>query len=89
MDLAKIHHALMLAHHEIIEDPRNGVEGLAGTSCGPHIKHLAQLAMSAEAEGVTADQWRASILDELGPEGPALLDQANACMHSAGLWPWS
>ncbi len=88
MDLAEIHHALMLAHHEIIEDPRIGVERLADASCGPHVKHLAQLAMSAAAEGVSADQWRMSILGEFGPEGPAFLDQANACMHGAGLWPW-
>lgn len=88
MDLTEIHHRLMLAHHEIIEDPRNDVEGLAGAACGPHMKHLAQLAMSAASEGVTADQWRSAILVELGPEGPGLLDRVDTCMHGAGLWPW-
>ena len=88
MDLAQIHRALMLAHHEIIEDPRNDAEGLDGASCGPHVKHLAQLAMGAAAEGVTAQTWRASIMDEFGSEVAPLVDQADACMHRSGLWPW-
>lgn len=35
----------MHEHHEVLEDPRNGVEGLDGAGCAPDIKGLARLAM--------------------------------------------
>lgn len=88
MDLAQIHSALMSAHHELVEDPRNDAEGLDGAACGPHVKHLARLAMGAAAEGVSAQSWRASLVAEFGSAVVPLLDETQSCMHSAGLWPW-
>jgi hypothetical protein len=39
------------------------------------------------AHGVSAARWRRDLLTG-HPDAPALLAEAEACMHSAGLWPW-
>jgi hypothetical protein len=88
IDLDRIHQALMESHREALADPRNSAEGLDFASCPPHRKHLAMLAAAASAQGLTADAWRSSILDGIGPEVRPLLDSAESCMRESGLWPW-
>ncbi len=83
-----MHDALLHNHHELLERGLDEVEGLEGASCPPHRKHLAQVAMGSAAEGLSAEQWRSAIVDGLGPEITPLVDEAEACMRSVGLWPW-
>lgn len=79
---------LLRAHHGILDDARNDVEGLAGAACSPYIKDLARLAMGADAEGLSAEGWRAWVVEGLGPEAGSLVDSAETCMRASGLWPW-
>ncbi len=79
---------LLRAHHAILEDPRNDVEGLDGAGCSSYIKDLARLAMGAEAEGLSAEGWRTWVVEGLGPEAGSLVDSAETCMRASGLWPW-
>lgn len=95
-DLEEVHKSLMeaeqdllQAHHDLVEDPRNGVEGLDRASCSPHITDLARLAIGASSEGLTAEAWRAWIIGGLGAEAAPLLDAAETCMRASGLWPWA
>jgi hypothetical protein len=84
MNLARVYEALLQARQELIEDPRQGVEGL---DTAPHIRHLAQLAIGSASEGFTAERWRFWIVDGSGPEAAALLDMG--IPHAQlGLWPW-
>ena len=87
LDLARVHERLVAAHQEL-DDPRYAAEGLEGASCGPHVKHLAQLAAAAAAEGLTAEQWRGWIRVGVGAHTIPLLERAETCMRGAGLWPW-
>ncbi len=87
--LAEAKGCLLQHHHEILEDPRNDVEGLDRAGCSPYVKDLARLAMGADAEGLTAEGWRAWVVDGLGVEAGPLLDSAETCMRASGLWPWS
>ena len=88
MDLQHVHQALMATHRETLEDPRYSAEGLDLASCPPHRKHLATLAAGASAGGMSADDWRSSILEGVGPEAGPLLESAESCMRESGLWPW-
>lgn len=88
MDLAEVHETLVHHHHELLHGPPSEVEGLESASCPLHRKHLAQLAMGSAAEGLSAQEWRATIVEGLGPDMTPLVDEAVACMRSAGLWPW-
>lgn len=87
--LLQAEHELLEAHHEIIVDPRNSVEGLDRAACPAHISDLARLAAGAAADHVTADQWRSWIVDGLGLQAGSVLDAAETCMRTSGLWPWS
>jgi hypothetical protein len=80
--------ALMHQHHEVLEDPRNGVEGLEGASCAPYVKSLARLAIGASSQGLSAEDWRTWVVDGLGPDAGPLLGSAEGCMRASGLWPW-
>ena len=75
VDLADTHAALEAAHAEVLTDPRHQAEGLDGASCGPHIKHLAELASAAAEGGVSASQWRADVLSEAGPSATGALER--------------
>lgn len=86
LDRAKA--ALMHEHHEVLEDPRNGAEGLDGAGCAPYIKDLARLAIGADAQGLSSEDWRAWVVDGLGPDAGPVLDSAEGCMRASGLWPW-
>lgn len=88
MDLGQIHQALVATHEEALADPRNSAEGLDFAACPPHRQHLATLAAGAAAEGMSADAWRSTILEGLGPEAQPLLESAEGCMRESGLWPW-
>lgn len=83
-----MHEALVHHHRELLESPLDDAEGLESASCPPHRKHLAQIAMGSAAEGLSAEQWRSTIVQGLGPDITPLVDEAEACMRSAGLWPW-
>ncbi len=83
-----MHHAVVAAHAEALTEAVNQVEGLDGASCGPHLKHLAQLAAAAAAEGVSAEAWRSAVLAEAGPTAATAVDTAETCMRQSGLWPW-
>lgn len=87
-DLNQVHRALIDTHEELLDASFGGAEGLDGASCGPHLKHLAQLAIGASSEGVTADRWRSWIIDGVGQQAAPLVAEAEACMREAGLWPW-
>lgn len=86
--LDKAKGALMHEHREVLEDPRNGVEGLEGAGCAAYIKDLARLAIGADLQGLTAQDWRTWVVDGLGPDAGPLLDSAEGCMRASGLWPW-
>lgn len=62
-------------------------EWLEGASCGPHVKALAVRAVDAAGRGVSAARWRRDLL-AAHPEAVALVDEAEECMRSTGLWPW-
>jgi hypothetical protein len=87
--LAKAKGTLLQAHHEVLEDPRYGVEGLERAGCSPYLKDLARLAIGADAEGLTAEGWRTWVVEGLGADAGPLLDSAETCMRASGLWPWS
>ncbi len=88
MNLTHVHDALLQTHRELLENPLDDVEGLEGASCPPHLKHLAQIAMGSAQEGLSAKQWRATIVDGLGSDVAPLVDEAESCMRGTGLWPW-
>jgi hypothetical protein len=88
MDLTQMHQAVSAAHAEALTEAATHVEGLDGASCGPHLKHLAQLAAAAAAEGLSAEAWRSALLDEAGPTAAPAVDTAETCMRQSGLWPW-
>ncbi len=75
-------------HSEGLADPRNQAEGLDRAACGPHPKHLAELAAAAAADGASATNWRTDVLTHVGPTATGPLDTAETCMRQAGLWPW-
>ena len=87
-DLAHLHEALTAAYSEVLADSRNQAEGLDRAVCGPHLKHLAEIAAAAAADGVPAAEWRADVLTRIGPSARGPLDSAEACMRQVGLWPW-
>ncbi len=37
---------------------------------------------------MSADAWRSTILEGIGPEAGPLLESAENCMRESGLWPW-
>ncbi len=88
MDLAHVHEALLQTHRELGGESSEGVEGLERASCPPHRKHLAQIAMGSAQDGLSAEEWRATIIEGLGSDIAPLVDEAESCMRSAGLWPW-
>lgn len=88
LDLGNIHQALIDTHQDALADPRNSAEGLDFASCPPHRQHLATLAAGASAEGMSADAWRSTFLEGIGPEAGPLLESAENCMRESGLWPW-
>ena len=79
---------LLQTHRHLVDDPRNGVEDLDRASCSPQLTELARLAAGASSQGHTARTWRSWVLDGLGVEGAPLLEDAETCMRSSGLWPW-
>lgn len=81
-------HELMRAHSHLVSDPRSEVEGLDRAACAGHITDLARLATGAAMEDITAEQWRSWVLDALGEQGQPVLEAAETCMRSNGLWPW-
>lgn len=89
MDVHEVYGALVQVHHSLLEDSRNEPEGLDRAACSPDIKHLAQLAAGASAQGLTAERWRSWIIDDIGPEAAPVLRTAEACMRENGLWPWN
>lgn len=66
-----------------------GAEGLDRASCSPAVVYLAQVGMGAAARGCSAQGWRAEVAKSRGPEGARQLDEAEDCMRSSGLWPWT
>lgn len=77
---------LQAAHDRVIDEPLP--EWLEEASCGPHVKHLAHLAMNAAETGATSEQWEAWIRAHVAEASPRLLAEAEECMRTAGLWPW-
>ena len=76
---------LQALHERLIDEPLP--EDLERAACGPHVKHLAHLAMHAAEAGATVEQWRAWVRVHASEASPTLLAEAEECMHSAGLWP--
>lgn len=85
---AHVHEALDAAYAEVLASPGQ-VEGLDRAVCGPHLKHLSELAAAAAADGISADHWRRDVLDHAGPSASGALDLAESCMRQSGLWPWN
>jgi hypothetical protein len=80
---------LLAAHQDLMDNPATQVEGADRAACSGHISSLARLALGASTEGVTADQWRGWVLESIGGErGESVLQAAEHCMRSNGLWPW-
>ena len=72
-------------------NPRSGVEGLDGASCGPHAKTLAIEGIELAERGGTAEDWRRAVAARHAghPGWEAHLGEAERCMREAGLWPWT
>ena len=87
--LADVREALAAAYSEILTDPRYQTEGLDRAACGPHVKHLAELAAATATAGDSAARWRTDMLTTAGPTAARALDEAETCMRRTGLWPWS
>jgi hypothetical protein len=83
-----MHETLSAAYAEVLDDPRNQAEGLDRATCGPHLKHLSELAAAAAPEGFSAAQWRADLLTGAGASAGTAVDMAETCMRQSGLWPW-
>jgi hypothetical protein len=64
------------------------VERLEEASCGPRVKALMVDAVHACERGVTPADWHADVLARYGAETSTLLDEAEECMYTSGLWPW-
>jgi hypothetical protein len=81
-------HPMAVAYFSATRSP-GSVHRSAGrhysASCLPHRKHPAMIAAAASAQGLSADAWRSSILDGIGPEVRPLLDSAASCMRESGL----
>lgn len=88
MDLTQMHQDLSEAHAEAMAHAATHIEGLDRASCGPHLKHLAQMAAAAAAEGSTAAEWRSALRAHAGAAVDDAADAAEACMRRSGLWPW-
>ena len=78
-DLTHLHEALTVTRSEALTDPRDRVDGLDRATCGPHLKHLAELA--AAAGGASATGWRSDVLTQAGPSATGPLDSAETCMR--------
>jgi hypothetical protein len=65
------------------------VERLEEASCGPRVKALMVDSVHACERGVSPAEWHADIVARYGAEIVALLDEAEECMQTAGLWPWN
>lgn len=88
MDLTQLHEDLSAAHAEALAHADTHIEGLDAAACGPHLKHLAQLAVAAAAAGASAAEWRQALRDRAGVPVDDAADAAEACMRQSGLWPW-
>jgi hypothetical protein len=64
------------------------VERLEEASCGPRVKALMVDAVHARDRGIGPAQWHVEILARYGAGVATLLDEAEECMQSSGLWPW-
>lgn len=73
---------------ELAAVAEGAAEGLDQASCGPKVRFLAEVAVGESRSGGTPSTWRATVIELLGPAAQPVLDEAEACMHSAGLWPW-
>jgi len=73
------------------EDPTVVIEGLGQASCGAHAEVLAIEGIAFAKEGGTPKDWRAAVAARhLGHTGwREHLEEAERCMRSSGLWPWS
>lgn len=74
---------------ELARAAGGAAEGLDQASCGPKVKYLAEVAIGESMSGGTPQTWRAAVIGLLGPAVQPVVDEAEACMHSAGLWPWN
>jgi hypothetical protein len=83
--LTYMHETLSAADAGVLDDPRNQAEGLDRATCGPHLKHLSELAAAAATEGFPAAQWRADLLTEAGLSAVTALNMAERCMRKSGL----
>jgi hypothetical protein len=83
---ASLSDRLQAAHDRVIDEPLP--EWLEEASCGPHVKHLAHLAMHAAETGATIEEWEEWIRVRVAEASPKLLAEAEECMRAAGLWPW-
>lgn len=63
-------------------------EWLENASCAPAVKHLAHLAMFTADEGGNEAAWRDWVRTNVPEASETLLNEAEECMRSAGLWPW-
>lgn len=80
---------LLAEHGHLMQNPASNVEGLDRASCAGHATDLARMALGASATGVSAEQWRTWVREELGERGETLLSAAEECMRVNGLWPWT
>lgn len=64
-------------------------EGLDRVACAPNVKYLVEVAVGEAMRGGSRADWHAMVLNCLGQPVLPVLDEAEACMRSAGLWPWN
>jgi len=65
------------------------VERLEEASCGPRVKALMVDSVHAYERGVSPAEWHAEAVARYGDEIVTLLDEAEECMQTSGLWPWN
>ena len=62
-------------------------EAMIGSSCAPSVLEVVRSAIAAVQAGVAAAAWRSALAEH--SRYRLQVQQAEECMRSAGLWPWT
>lgn len=71
------------------DDLSLAVKGLEGAACSPAAKRLAAEAISIASRGGSPEEWRTAAEGERQGQAAALLEEAEECMRTSGIWPWN
>ncbi len=78
---------LLEREHELGTADVLSPEAMVGASCDPGALLLVRSAIAASGDGISADQWRATLREH--SRHRLYIEAAETCMVSSGLWPWT